>query len=152
VLDRVEPLVQALDGVARLDGDRLLGDDRAGVHALVDEVDGHTGFLCARLEGLADGVEPGKRGQERRMHVDARESVEEAAAEELHVARADHQLHAVLVEPVGHRLVALVAVGIVLLGKDRCSDRGALGALERLDSGSVRRDCADGEPRVQEGL
>ena len=94
--------------------DPLLRDDRAGVHALVQEVDGDAGLLRAGRERLADRVEAGEGRQERRMHVDAREAREEAGREELHVPGADDELDIVRGEPLGHRVVAVLAAGVVL--------------------------------------
>ena len=51
MLDGVNPLHER---GARLDGDRLLADDGAGVEALVDVVDGDTGRLDACSERVLD--------------------------------------------------------------------------------------------------
>ena len=61
-------------------GDGSLREDRAGVDAGVDEVDGAAGDAAAVLEGLTGAVQPGERRQDRRVHVD------DAAREEILVA------------------------------------------------------------------
>ena len=58
----------ALAGVRQLD--RALQDDRPGVDALVDEVDGDAEDLDAVVDRLLDRVETRERRQQRRMDVD----------------------------------------------------------------------------------
>ena len=67
VLDLPDPRVERFRGVARLDRDPLLRDDRAGVHTLVQEVDRDAGLARAGRERLADRVEAGEGRQERRV-------------------------------------------------------------------------------------
>ncbi len=74
MLDLPDARVERVRGVARLDRDPLLRDDRAGVHAVVQEVDCDAGFLSAGRERLADCVEAGEGRQERGVDVDAREA------------------------------------------------------------------------------
>ena len=112
-------------------------------------MDGDARLLRAGRERLADRVEAGEGRQERRVDVDARESGEEAGREELHVARADHELDAVLGEPFRHRLVATLAAGKVLQRERGGRDGGALGAFERLHSRRVRGDRGDGQLCVE---
>ena len=69
--------------------DRALQDDRPGVDALVDEVDGDPGDLDAVLERLPDRVEARERRQQRRVDVDdpVRGSARtNSGDEQLHVA------------------------------------------------------------------
>ena len=62
----------------------LLGDDRATVERLVDEVDGHAGDPHPVRQRVANGVCARERGQQRRV------GVEDAAAECIEHARPDH--------------------------------------------------------------
>ena len=58
----------------------------------------------------------------------------------MHVAGADDQLGTVTREPIGHRGVALVPVGIVVELEGSCRDPGRPSTLERVRLGPVRRD------------
>ena len=152
VLDGTDALVERLGRVVLLDGDGLLGEDRAAVHSFVHEVDGDAGLRHARGKRLPDGVEARERRQKRRVDVDRREPLEEDGREELHVARAHHDLDALRAEPLGHRQVALLARAEVLQLKDGGGDAGALRALEGPHPGLVRGDCEHGQPSVEERL
>ena len=122
----------------------------AGVHALVQEVDGDAGLLRAGRERLADRVEAGEGRQERRVDVDARESGEEAGREELHVTGADHELDAVLGEPLRHRRRrGSRGRQSRSSGNAAAGTEAALGAFERLHSRRVRGDRGDGQPCVE---
>ena len=65
MLDGLDPLVERRLVVAGQDRDRLLGDDRAAVERLVDEVDGRAGDRDAGGERVADRVGARERRQER---------------------------------------------------------------------------------------
>ena len=124
--------------VGQLDG--ALGDDRARVDALVDEVDGHAEDLHAVGERLLDRADARERGQQRRVHVDhpAREAREEGGVDELHVAREHDELDPRAVEPRRHREVARPAVG-VLRGRERAHRHaGRRGAVQRAGTRLVR--------------
>lgn len=45
------------------DGDGLLGDDRAGINAGINEMDGAASDFYAMIEGLFPGFEAGKGGK-----------------------------------------------------------------------------------------
>ena len=128
VLDLADPRVQALARIAHEDRHPFLPQDRAGVDPVVDEVDGGAGLVDTGPEGLLDRVSAREGRQERRVHVDdrARETVEEAGPEEVHVARADDELDTVPLEPRGHRGVARVPVGVAVERKRRAGHTGAL--------------------------
>src|SRR5918995_2045400 len=71
VLDRVNSRLDRLDAESiRIDLEGLLRDDRPGVDALVDEVDGHAHHAHPVVDRLLYRVQPGERRQERRVHVD----------------------------------------------------------------------------------
>src|SRR4051812_32821246 len=71
VLDGVNPRLDCADVESiRIDLESLLRDDRPGVDALVDEVDGHAHHAHPVVERLLDRVEPRERRQERRVHID----------------------------------------------------------------------------------
>jgi hypothetical protein len=75
----------------------VLLDDRAGVELLGHVVRRRADDLHAALERPAAGVGAREGGQERMMDVDDRraERLQEAAAEDLHVAREDHEVEAI---------------------------------------------------------
>ena len=102
-----------------------LQDDRAGVDALVDEVDGHPEDLHAVVDRLLDRAHAREGGQQRRVDVDdpVGEAGHEAGVEERHVAGEHDQLDAALDEPVGHRGVARRAIPELRAREDRASPR-----------------------------
>ena len=105
VLDRAQRVADR-GGLGRLgEVERALEDDRAGVDALIDEVDGDTEHLHAVGERLLDRPDAGEGRQQRGVDVDdaLREAAEEVGVEQLHVAGEDHEVDALLDEPVGHR-------------------------------------------------
>ena len=61
-LDHLDALVQGLLGVARQYGDRLLGQDRAGVHGEGGEVHRASGLGHPGGQGVADAVPAGESG------------------------------------------------------------------------------------------
>src|SRR6185312_15775246 len=88
VLDRMERVFELLPVARRRHRDLALEDRRPGVDPLVDEVDGDAGDVDARLERLADRVEPGEGRQQGGVDVDdaVAEAADEGGAEQLHVA------------------------------------------------------------------
>src|SRR5438128_7057889 len=93
VLERPQRL-QHLVGVARARQlKRTLQDHRTGVHALVDEVNGHAEHLHAVRERLLDRTEPGERREQGGVHVDHRpgKAGQELRREQLHVSRQHDQ-------------------------------------------------------------
>ena len=151
MLDGVDPLDERL---ARLDGNGLLADDGAGVEAFVDEVHRDARRLDARRERVVDRARAGELGQQRRVHVDdaLREAFEERGREQVHVAGADDDADAVLLEPVRHRRVALLPVGEALQLERARGDAGRAGPVERAHALLVRRDRDDRQLRVEERL
>ena len=80
------------------------------------------------------------------------EALEERGPQQVHVARADDERHAVPDEPVGHGRVSLLAALVVVELEDGRRDAGRCGPLERPRAGLVRRDRRDGQPRVDQRL
>ena len=147
--------MDALDErLPRLDGHGLLPHDRPGVEALVDEVDRDTRRGHPGRERLVDRARARELRQERRVHVDdpLAEAVEERRRQQVHVARADDQPHAPLLEPVRHRGVPLHAVVVVLERERGGGDARGRRPLERARVGPVGRDGAHGQPRVEQRL
>ena len=68
---------------------------------------------------------------------------EERGVEQLHVAGEDDELDAGACEPVGHRGVARVAVGVLGDREDAAGHARRGGALERAGAGLVRADGDD---------
>ena len=95
--------------------ERALQDHRAGVDALVDEVDRDPEHLDAIGERLGDSVEPGKGRKQRRVDVDdgIREARQKVRAEQLHVPGKHDQLGLALGQPLGDRTVARRPVAAV---------------------------------------
>ena len=91
VLDRLDPLVERRLVVAGQDRDRLLGDDRAAVERLVDEVDRAAGHPDAVGERVADGVRAREGRQQRGMRVQdpARRTPRAPRPDDPHVAGED---------------------------------------------------------------
>src|SRR6185295_2027492 len=152
VLDGPDARVERLRRVAALDGHGLLEDDRPAVRSLIDEVDGYACFRHTRGESLADRVQPGEGGEERGVDVDRRKTPEEGGRQKLHVAGADDDLDAFLLEPIGHGQIAFLARGELLQREDRGRHACAGPSLEGLDALLIRRDRRDGEPFVEQRL
>ena len=154
VLDRLDPGVQGLRCVAGKHRDRLLAQHRACIDPLVDEVHGGTGLGDAGSERVLDGMDARERRQERGVHVDdaAREAVEEARCEQMHVACADNEIDTVQAKPARHVGVACLAVGIAGEREGGGREPGALGALERARAGDVGGDRSDGQAGVEQRL
>ena len=152
VLDLLDACVQRLGRVVAADCDSLLREDRPAVDALVDEVHGRAGLGDAGGELLLDGVRAGELRQQRRVHVDDRagEAIEERRREEVHVAGEHDEANAVAAQPVGHRGVALRAVGVRRRARTRLSARRVRARARRVVP--VARDGDDGQPRVEQRL
>ena len=60
MLDLLDPGVEGFRCVSGFDRDFFLGDDRSGVHAGIDEVDGDAGDGFPRLERLFPRFESGE--------------------------------------------------------------------------------------------
>ena len=141
--------------VVRPDGDRFLQDDGAGVHAGVDQMDGHAGHLDARGQRIGDRVGAGERGQQRGVHVQPAVAppLHHRRPEHPHVAGAHDEVDAALGQRVGHGRGQRrpIARG---LDHERF-DRGLVGAFERPNPPTVRKDEHDVRPDhgvVQERL
>ena len=74
------------------------------------------------------------------------EAVEERPRQQVHVAGADDELDAALLEPVGHRAVALLAARVVVEREGRGRDPGVSRALERGRPGRFDATAAIGRP------
>src|SRR5215217_2461464 len=84
VLQRPQRFAHLGDAAGAGQLERALGDDRAGVDALVDEVDRDAEHLDAVRDGLLDGADAREGGQQRGVDVDHAlgEAGEEARAEQ----------------------------------------------------------------------
>jgi hypothetical protein len=98
-------------GVAGQNGDPLLGDDRAAVNLLVDEMDRATGFADARGERLFPGVKSLEGRQKRGMNVDDPVGLgaEEGLLDHAHVAGEDDPFGLMPAEEFDERDIALGA-------------------------------------------
>lgn len=98
VLDFQDSPRKRLFGVAGLNGDRFLEDDRAGIQALVDEVHGGAGPPNAGLQRLPLGVHPGKRREKGWVNIEngPRKSGHERRGENSRVAGQANNVDAAL--------------------------------------------------------
>src|SRR4051794_11159674 len=118
----------------------FLQDDRPGVDALVDVVDGDPHDLDAVVESLLDRAYPPECRQQRRVDVDdpPAEAPDELRAEDLHEPGEHHQVRSERLDPIPHSRVPRRAVLVVRRGKDRGIDACGAPALEPARLGSVR--------------
>ena len=154
MLGLLDACTQRLDRISADDGHWIGRDHGTGVHAVVDVVHRRSGRGSAGREQIFQRMRTGELGQRRRMdvHDAVREAGEERGAQELHVARAHYEVDAVPFEPVGHRRVARLAVGMVAQEEDTGSDTRASRALERSSVGSVGRDRNHRKLHVEQRL
>ena len=154
MLDGLDALLQRVGVVVRQHRHALGGDHGAGVDAAVDVVHGRRGLGHAGREHVVDRVRAGELGQRRRVRVHdaAREALEEAAPQQVHVPGADDEVDAVLDQPVGHRRVARLAVGVVVELEGGGRDPGRPRPLERPRIGLVARDRDDRQALVDQRL
>ena len=139
-------LRQHLIGVARVGQMQCpLEDDRTGIDAGVEEVNGDPEHLDAVVERLLDDVQARERGQQRRMDVDhpLRERVQERRIEQAHVTGGDDQFHPERLQPVRHRQIAVTPAGKVRQRERALRDTRRAGAVERLRVGPVGPDRDD---------
>ncbi len=147
--------------VTRKDGNLLLGDDFAGIHPAIDEVDCTTGNGSSGIERLFPCLQTGETREERGMNIDktAREGIEHGGLDHAHVSGEDNEVHPCFAEKPDNiflhlrretgaelRLVngnggntgiasKLKDAGISHIGKDK-SNLGINGAtLDRLQNG-----------------
>ena len=94
VLHGLDALVERVLVVGRQDRDCPLRQDRPAVDRLVDEVDGGSRHSHAGRERVADRMGARERGQQGGVQVDdpAAERIEDARAEQPHVARQDDEV------------------------------------------------------------
>ena len=135
-------------------GNGHAADHRAGVDPLVHPVHRRSGLRHARGEDVLDRMGAGELGQRRRVRVDdpVPEDLEEARPQELHVAGQHRELDAVVEQPVGERLVALVSARVRRLLEDGGRDACRLRSGERAHAGAVRRDGHDRQAGVDQRL
>ena len=154
MLDGLDALLQRVGVVVRQHRHALGGDHGAGVDAAVDVVHGRRGLGHAGREYVVDRVRAGELRQRGgvRVHDAAGEALEEAAPQQVHVPGAHDQVDPVLDQPVGHRRVARVAVGVVVELESRRRDPGRSRPLERPRIGVVARDRDDRQALVDQRL
>jgi hypothetical protein len=113
--------VEGGGGVVVVHGDGLLGDDGAGIDALIDEVDGAAGDFHAVIEGLFPGFEAGEGGEERGMDVDdaVGEGAEEFAFQDAHETGEDDKIDLGVLEDGDEAAFGLfVELGAEFSGRD----------------------------------
>src|SRR5436190_1711628 len=142
VLDLVDPWLERIPGVVGPDLDRLLEHDRAGVRSLVDQVDGHAGHADAVLERVPDGVRPGERRKQGRVHVQpaALVDVQDASPQHAEVPRAHDDVDPVPLQPLEHGQIEIVAVGEPGRIDDLDGDLGGVGPFQGADPSTIGQD------------
>lgn len=149
----LNPGVQRSLVVAGVNRDRPLGDDGTVIDALVNEVNRNPRDLHPGPQGLTDGIDPGKGGQQRRVHIE--NSIREAAyglgAENSHKSGQHEGLDPRLIGHVTNLLGEPCPVTVIT--NHRRLDRRFPGACER----SAVPDIADHKPEpwkpvVDQGL
>ena len=126
VFGGVDTLVERLRGIVIQDRDGLLADNRAGIDAGIDEMDGATAYLDPIGLGLFPGLEPRERRQERGMdiHDAAGEGLEKLALEDAHEPGQGNQLD---------------------FGAPQGLDAGPLGLFVQFGAEFARRDESGGD-------
>jgi hypothetical protein len=144
-LDRSDPLVQGVLRVIVLDCHGELRDDRPGVDARVDEVDGRPRDLHTVGEGITDPVCSGKRREQRWMGVDDAqgEAVHEFRSENPHEARRDDPVRVVLSNLFGEGAIPRLPIGEVLGRDDEGLHPGGTRPVEDSGIGTIGSDCRD---------
>ena len=92
MLRDLNPGVQRSLVVTGMNSDRPLGDDGTVIDALVDEVNRDPRDLHPGPQSLTDGIDPGKGGQQRGVHIEnsVREAADGLGAEDPHKS-GEHQ-------------------------------------------------------------
>ncbi len=157
-LDDLDALVESRLVVAVFDRDGRLGDHRAGVDPVVDQVDGAAGDLHAVGERVAHGVGAGEGREERRVGVDHREPRQHGRAEDLHEPGRHHQVGFVVADLLGQGGIPRLAGRMITYPLGESGQTGAFGAGQPLDRRTVGPDGHDGRAigricrRVEQGL
>jgi DNA polymerase III subunit delta' len=113
--------VEGGGGVVVVHGNGLLGDDGAGIDALIDEMDGAAGDFDAVVEGLFPGFEAGERGEQGGMNIDdaVGEGAEEFAFEDAHEAGEDDEVDLRVLENGDESLFGFfIKLGAEFSGRD----------------------------------
>ena len=121
MLGSLNPVMQRLRRVLVQNRDRLLADDRAGIHARIHKMHRTPRHLHAVIQRLFPGFEAGKRRQQRRMDVhDAPlERAQKFALQHPHETRQHNQIHLCRLQSGDERpLGVLVQLGAELSRRD----------------------------------
>jgi hypothetical protein len=113
--------VEGGGGVVVMHGDGLLGDDGAGIDALIDEMDGAAGDFDAVIEGLFPGFEAGEGGQQGRVDIDdaVGEGAKEFAFQDAHEAGEDDEIYLCVLEDGDEALLGFfIELGAEFSGRD----------------------------------
>ena len=131
--------VQGLRRIGIEDRDGELQDDRARIHALVDEVDGAARDLRAIIQGLSPRLETRKRRQQRGVNIDnsPSKSTEQPLFYDPHEARQDDHVDPVVLQQL-HRVLLRLAV-------EFCPERRAIDEVR----GDIPCGCPLQDPRVR---
>ena len=113
--------VEGGGGVVVVHGDGLLGDDCAGIDALIDEMNGAAGDFDAVVEGLFPSFEAGEGRKQGRVDVDdaVGEGAEEFAFEDAHEAGEDDEVDLGVLENGDEALLGFfIELGAEFSGRD----------------------------------
>lgn len=143
----LDPGVEGGGGVAGEDGDPGLGDDGAGVHAGIDEVDGAAALGSAVVDGLLPGVEAGVGGEEGGVDVEdvAGKGVEEGLFDQAHESGEADELGSGVTEGGGGLELGFHGefLGVAPAVDEGGGEAGILGPLEDECLGVVGEDEDD---------
>ncbi len=109
MFDSQDPFGQRLRGVIVQHRHRPLQDDRPGVDARIDQVDGAARKLDPMFDGLSMGVKPGKSRQERGVDVDDPpfKPAHKRFGQDAHITGEDDPLGAGALDLLGEQVVVL---------------------------------------------
>ena len=145
MLDRQDAAGEAVGGVAEVNRDFLLKDDRPRVQILVHEMNSGAADAGAVVERLLLRVQAGVSRQQRWVNVEdaVRKSVNENRTQQPHEAREAHQRHAALPEFRDQRAIVVLASAVVLVIQDQRFNAGGDRVIETRGIGAIGNDDRD---------
>ena len=166
----LDSLVERFDRIAVVDGYRTLSDDRAGIHTVVNDVNGAAGYLHAALHSIPHRMRTGKGGQQRRMGVDnpVFKCLDDRPAQDPHESSGDHEVGLVRLQMLDEVGVPPLAVfshgddeggdssspssgqrgGLWLVGADRDDEPANLTVEQCLEKSACPR-CEHDDSRIR---
>jgi len=121
------------------DGDGCLGEDGAGVHAFVDQVDGTAGEFNAGAKGLAGGMRTWEGGEQSGVYIEdaVGEGVEEAISQHAHKPCQAHEVRLILLEQLDEQCFIILSIFSALMGDEEGGDAGFSSAHQGMGGSDV---------------